>query len=61
MKHETLNTPPWYTGMTPEMLSKMVSNPELMVLMQNAKLQEIMKKVRRAYGNYESFSVEACS
>lgn len=24
----------------------MVSNPELMVLMQNAKLQEIMKKVR---------------
>lgn len=27
------------------MLSKMVSNPELMVLMQNAKLQEIMKKV----------------
>lgn len=34
--------------MTPEMLSKMVSNPELMVLMQNAKLQEIMKKVRFA-------------
>lgn len=34
-------------GMTPEMLSKMVSNPELMVLMQNPKLQEIMKKVRR--------------
>ncbi|CAN0283466.1 unnamed protein product, partial [Ectocarpus sp. 4 AP-2014] len=32
-------------GMTPEMLSKMVSNPELMVLMQNPKLQEIMKKV----------------
>lgn len=28
------------------MLSKMVSNPELMVLMQNPKLQEIMKKVR---------------
>lgn len=33
------------TGMTPEMLSKLVSNPELMVLMQNPKLQEIMKKV----------------
>ncbi|CAN0237055.1 unnamed protein product [Scytosiphon promiscuus] len=32
-------------GMTPEMLSKLVSNPELMVLMQNPKLQEIMKKV----------------
>lgn len=34
------------TGMTPEILSKMVSNPELMVLMQNPKLQEVMKKVR---------------
>lgn len=32
--------------MTPEMLSKLVSNPELMVLMQNSKLQEVMKKVR---------------
>ncbi|CAN0271834.1 unnamed protein product [Pylaiella littoralis] len=32
-------------GMTPEMLSKLVSNPELMVLMQNPKLQEVMKKV----------------
>lgn len=32
--------------MTPETLSKLVSNPELMVLMQNPKLQEVMKKVR---------------
>eukprot|EP00904_Undaria_pinnatifida_P012783 jgi/Undpi1/8635/HiC_scaffold_25.g11100.m1 len=32
-------------GMTPETLSKLVSNPELMVLMQNPKLQEVMKKV----------------
>lgn len=37
------------TGMTPEMLSKLVSNPEIMVLMQNSKLQEVMKKVRRVF------------
>lgn len=39
------------TGMTPEMLSKLVSNPELMVLMQNSKLQEVMKKVRHVSTN----------
>lgn len=42
------------TGMTPEMLSKLVSNPELMVLMQNSKLQEVMKKVRHVSTNLSS-------
>lgn len=33
-------------GLTPDQLSKFVSNPEVMVLMQDPKMQEIMKKVR---------------
>lgn len=41
-------------GMTPEMLSKLVSNPEVMVLMQNSKLQEVMKKVRHISTNLSS-------
>ena len=32
-------------GLTPEQLTKMASNPEIMVLLQNPKMQEIMKKV----------------
>ncbi|CAM9693221.1 unnamed protein product [Ascophyllum nodosum] len=32
-------------GLTPEQLTKMASNPEIMVLLQNPKMQEIMKKI----------------
>lgn len=53
----------WYaraTGMTPEMLSKLVSNPELMVLMQNSKLQEVMKKVRHFSINLTAGLIQCC-
>lgn len=35
-------------GLTPDQLSKLVANPEIMVLMQNSKMQEVMKKVSQA-------------
>lgn len=35
-------------GLTPEQLTKMASNPDIMMLLQNPKLQEVMKKVTLA-------------
>ena len=32
-------------GMTPDVLKKLVSNPDLMVLLQNTKMQEVMKRM----------------